>query len=311
MRAGRFWGILKAARLKLCINSGGPDLIVLFKWMTALAAVFGGMCLLRSKYERDQLVTEYFEIHSPKIKGENKRIVFLSDLHDKEFGTGNERLLEAIRGAKPDAVLIGGDMMVAKGIGDLDVSLSFLEKLTKEFLVFYANGNHEMRLRDEKETYGEKYLVYRKKMWQLGVIFLPDTHVGLSDDINLYGLELKADYYDPGYPKMDPGYMDQVFAKPDAGKFNILLAHSPMFFREYEAWGADLTLSGHFHGGTIRIPGLGGLMTPQYQFFFPWCAGLFEGKRGSKLLVSRGLGTHSINIRLNNKPQVVVVDILK
>ena len=110
---------------------------------------------------------------------------------------------------------------------------------------------------------------------------------------------------------MDPGYMDQVFAKPDAEKFNILLAHSPMFFREYEAWGADLTLSGHFHGGTIRIPGLGGLMTPQYQFFFPWCAGLFEGKRGSKLLVSRGLGTHSINIRLNNKPQVVVVDILK
>lgn len=70
-----------------------------------------------------------------------------------------------------------------------------------------------------------------------------------------------------------------------------------------------MTLAGHFHGGTIRIPGLGGLMTPQYQFFVPWCAGSFE-KDGKRMLVGRGLGTHSIDIRLNDLPQVLVVRLL-
>ena len=93
-------------------------------------------------------------------------------------------------------------------------------------------------------------------------------------------------------------------------KFQILLCHSPLFFDACRKWGADLTLSGHFHGGTIRLPYLGGVMTPQFQFFLPWCAGTFE-ENGKTMIVSRGLGTHSINIRLNNKPQLVVVDLKK
>ena len=83
-----------------------------------------------------------------------------------------------------------------------------------------------------------------------------------------------------------------------------------MFFKEYAAWGADLSLSGHFHGGTIRLPVVGGVMTPQYQFFYPWCAGQFE-RGGRQMIVSRGLGTHSVNVRLWNKPQVVVVKLRK
>lgn len=88
--------------------------------------------------------------------------------------------------------------------------------------------------------------------------------------------------------------------------FTILLAHSPLYFDSYARWGADLTLAGHFHGGTIRIPGLGGVMTPQYQFFLPWCAGDFE-RDGKRMIVSRGLGTHSINIRFNNRPQLALI----
>ena len=71
-----------------------------------------------------------------------------------------------------------------------------------------------------------------------------------------------------------------------------------------------MTLAGHFHGGPIRIPGLGGVMTPQYQFFLPWCAGDFE-RDGKRMIVSRGLGTHSINIRLNNRPQLAVIYLKK
>ena len=101
--------------------------------------------------------------------------------------------------------------------------------------------------------------------------------------------------------------MERALGKPDEKRFSILQAHSPMFFEEYAAWGADLTLSGHFHGGTIRLPVLGGVMTPQYQFFYPRCAGEFTDEKGRRMLVGRGLGTHSIKIRFCDKPQVLVV----
>ena len=104
--------------------------------------------------------------------------------------------------------------------------------------------------------------------------------------------------------------MEKALGKSDEKRFSILLAHSPVFFEEYAAWGADLTLSGHFHGGTIRLPFLGGVMTPQFQFFLPWCAGRFD-REGKTMIVSRGLGTHSINIRFCNKPQLVHIRLRK
>ena len=284
------------------------------KWICGLAAVAAaavGGFIARSEYERDQLVTEYFHLQSPKIKGDGVRFVFLTDLHDKQFGADNERLLAAIREAKPDYVLVGGDLMVAKGKGDLTKSLYLLKELAKEYPVICAHGNHELRLRNEPDVYGDKYWEYQRALQEMGIPFLSNERMAISEDMDIYGVDLVKDYYEPGYPKMKPGYMERTLGTPDAKKFTILLAHSPMFFREYEMWGADLTLSGHFHGGTIRLPLVGGVMTPQYQFFFPWCAGQFDGKNGGKLIVGRGLGTHSINIRFNDKPQVVVVDITR
>ena len=280
-----------------------------FPWFTAAAAAAGGILLARSEYERDQLVTEYFTVHSPKINGEKTRVVFLTDLHDKTFGPNQERLMAAIREAKPDHVLVGGDMMLAKGIGDLEKSLKFLRQLSSEFHVICGNGNHELRIKRDTETYGKKYQIYRRELYNMGIQFLSDSMMALNEEIEIYGVNLLPKHYQPGYPKMRSDFMKNTLGCPDSQKFTLLLAHSPMFYREYERWGADLTLSGHFHGGTIQLPFLGGLMTPQYQFFFPWCAGMFTGTEGRKLLVGRGLGTHSINIRLNDKPQVVVVDI--
>lgn len=279
--------------------------------MAAAAGAAGIAAFVRSEYERDQLVTDYYEIHSPKIKESGKRIVFLTDLHDKEFGKDHERLLHAIRKAEPDAVLVGGDMMVAKGNGDLTVSLKLLRALASEFPVYHGNGNHELRLYQQREIYGNKYHEYRKALRDAGVVYLSDQGISLDEDIELYGLNLKKEYYRPGYPKMEKGYVRHALGNPPPDKFTVLLAHSPMFFREYAEWGADLVLSGHFHGGTIRLPLVGGVMTPQYQFFFPWCAGEFHTDDGKKMIVGRGLGTHSIDIRLNDKPQLVVVDITK
>lgn len=282
--------------------------------------LFGASFLLRSQYERDCLSTEEFVIHSRKIKGAGKTFVFLSDLHDKEFGAGNQKLLAAVRRAKPDAVLIGGDMMVAKGKADLTVSLGLLEALSKEWPVYCGNGNHEARMRRETDRYGALYREYRHALREMGICCLCDQSVSFGEDIEIYGLDLPDTTYHSSRPRLPKHYLERVLGPGESDRFAILLAHSPCFFREYAGWGADLTLAGHFHGGTIRLPLLGGVMTPQYQFFYPWCGGCFhasgefpgefEAEQEHTMIVSRGLGTHSVNIRFNNKPQVVVVKIL-
>ena len=280
-----------------------------FRGLMALGALAAGVFFLRSEYERDCLVTDRYVIRSPKIKSGKMTVVFLTDLHDKEFGKNNERLIRAIEEEQPDAVLVGGDMIVAKTKGDTSTVLKLLSALAEKYPVYCGNGNHEGRLRRETGVYGTAYREYRRKLAQMGVTYLSDAHVRLSEDIVLYGVDLLPQHYTHRTPKMEPGFLERVLGRPEPEKFHLLLAHSPVFFEEYARWGADLTLAGHFHGGTIRLPFLGGLMTPQYQFFYPWCAGIFSRDGDHRMIVGRGLGTHSINIRFNDKPQVVVVKI--
>lgn len=280
-------------------------------WLGAGAALAGAAaaCLLRSQYERKTLSLEETWMDSPKIKRE-KTFVFLSDLHDNSFGPDNEELLEAIAGVKPQAVLIGGDLMVAKGVGDTKIALSLLRRLAEKYPVYYGNGNHESRMKWEREIYGRKYEAYRNQLRKWGVHYLENDSALWDEDVMVSGLNLGQRFYQKAFfrkPKpMDIQYIKARLGDANDQRFQILLAHSPLYFDTYAAWGADLTLAGHFHGGTIRLPFLGGVMTPQYQFFLPWCAGEFE-KNGRRMLVSRGLGTHSINIRLNNLPQLAVV----
>ena len=191
------------------------------------------------------------------------------------------------------------------------MALSLFSYLTARYPVYCANGNHESRMRWKRKTYGGQYERYQKALRDMGAVCLEDSSAMLGEDIRITGVDLGEKFYKKiffGRPvSMERGYLEKKVGKAgEQGEFQILLAHSPLYFDAYARWGADLTLSGHYHGGTIRIPGLGGVMTPQYQFFLPQCAGTF--RKGEKtMVVSRGLGTHSINIRLNNRPQLVVL----
>lgn len=125
---------------------------------------------------------------------------------------------------------------------------------------------------------------------------------------------LDASYYKPLKPgfgrkkKLPSGELERLLGTAQTDAFQILMLHSPMYLKEAAAWGADLVLSGHFHGGTVRLPLLGGVMTPQYQFFVRECAGLhYAGTHA--MIVSRGLGTHSIRVRINNLPELSCIDI--
>ncbi|MDO4329604.1 MAG: metallophosphoesterase [Lachnospiraceae bacterium] len=280
----------------------------MWKALAAGTAAAGLGCLLRSEYEKRHFVTEEIQISSSKIHQE-KRLIFITDVHDKEFGPANEKLFTEIRRIKPDGILIGGDVMVTKGVGSLEVTFRLLEGLTRIAPVFYGLGNHEMRLRLERDIYGRKYEELLEHARKLGVVMLSDQTVAFGE-LDISGVNLHSAFYKKLLfekpVKMPADYLREKLGAAENDRFQILMMHSPMYFKECREWGADLTLSGHFHGGTIRIPGLGGVMTPQLQFFVPWCAGTFC-QDGKWMAVGRGLGTHSINIRLNDKPQVLVI----
>lgn len=261
-----------------------------------------------SKYERGHFVTEELVFSSSKIK-EPAVLVFLSDLHDNTFGEKNEKLLKEIKRIHPDAVLIGGDTMVTKpGRADLSRTKELLQGISRlSCPVFYANGNHEQRMQRDRGVYGSMYDEFRKLLEEYQVNYLQNKTVQWRDDIAVSGVDIAWKYYQDFHPdSMVPSYLARRLGKAESERFQILLAHSPLFFYAYAGWGADLSLAGHFHGGTIRLPGLGGVMTPQYQFFHPFCGGVFE-QNGRWMLVSRGLGTHSINIRIGNRPQLAVI----
>ena len=272
----------------------------------AIIIVAASAFLLRSEYEKNHFVTERYTIYSEKLKHTEQNFVFLSDLHNKTFGEKNEKLIKAIDEVKPDGVLIGGDMMICKGDGDLEITLDLVGKLAAKYPVYYGNGNHEERMRDEREIYGFRFEELEKALVQLGVHYLSDDSADFGSDIRITGCNIDSAFYKHRFtvPKFPEGEIKKHVGPAAEKRFQILLLHSPLFFGNCRKWGADLTLSGHFHGGTIRLPFLGGIMTPQYQFFLPWCAGRFE-KEGKTMIVSRGLGTHSINIRFNDKPQLV------
>ena len=119
--------------------------------------------------------------------------MFLSDLHSNEFGEENERLLRAIDRIRPDAVLIGGDMMVCKkGKLDLAVCLNLVERLASKYPVYYANGNHEERMNREREHYGNSYDRFREALEQAGVIYLSDCSACLGEDVRITGCNMKS-----------------------------------------------------------------------------------------------------------------------
>lgn len=271
----------------------------------AAAAAAAGLGL-RSEYEKKHFVTETYIVKTQKIEREELRFVFLSDLHNNTFGLENQALIKAIDRIRPDGVLIGGDLIVCRRSADVKEGLQLAEALAKRYPVYYANGNHEDRMNRERVRYGDQYDRFLEALKKAGVHCLSDESIMGPGRVRITGCNLDEEQYRHRFtlPKLSAGELRRRVGEADSEHFQILMLHSPLFFDECRRWGADLTLSGHFHGGTVRLPFFGGLMTPQYQFFQPWCAGRFD-KAGKTMLVSRGLGTHSINVRLNNRPQLM------
>lgn len=251
-----------------------------------------------------------FTFRDDRVK-ETCRMVVLSDLHGRAFGKNSEKLIRSIEEESPDAVLITGDMITATKDCDYEVALSVCEQLARKYPVYYALGNHEQKWKERTARFGNVYQEYEKKLKNVGVRILENEHVLLQKfGVVIYGVCVEHDTY---YKRltdvpMEVNYMESLLGKPEDGLYHVLLAHNPDYFPFYAAWGADLTLSGHVHGGIVNFPGLGGFIAPSLKLFPKYDAGLFkEGK--AQMILSRGLGTHTLPVRVWNPAELICVEL--
>ena len=254
-------------------------------------------------------VTRY-RVASPKLTGE-KTWVFLSDLHNQVYGENNCKLIDAVKNESPDLILIGGDMLVGKNGHSYEPALACVKELVKIAPIYYANGNHEERMKLKPEKYDQSYALYREKLLEFGVRLLENESTVLSDDskVRLTGLEIPLECYTHlKRREMPGGAIKERIGNRDPEAFQVLLAHNPSYMKEYLAWGADLILSGHLHGGMVRIPGIGGVIGPDFVLF-PKYSGEMRRVGDQTVIVSKGLGTHTIHIRLFNPAEIVVLSL--
>lgn len=249
-----------------------------------------------------------YEISNLKIK-ENIKIVQLSDLHSRKFGKNNEKLVRRIKEAKPDVIVCTGDMVNAK-VNDLKELEVFIRQLIAIAKVYYVMGNREFRYSKEE------YIALKTMLNNLGVIVLDNEKSYLKENIAISGINYENRKPDEYYAKYKDNYLEKekinkvenILPKIDSKDFNILLVHSPNAFKKYAEFGFDLVLAGHLHGGVVRIPFLGGLLSPDISFFPKYDAGVFYEK-GSAMCVSRGLGYGSLPFRILNNPEIVVIEL--
>lgn len=243
-------------------------------------------------------------------KGTEVTFCFLTDLHGALYGDGQEELIAEIKKTKPDAILIGGDMIIRRKTESLSAASDLVTALASSFPVFYAMGNHETRQRlPGKERSG--YRKYEKKLKQAGVRFLYNSSAILTlrgCSIRIYGLELPLVpwYKKPFVPALKKEALDYYLNPCDTQMPAILLAHNPYFADTYFDWGADLTLCGHFHGGVLRFNEHLGLVSPMFRLFPRFCCGdFYQGEQC--VLISGGLGEHTIRMRIHNPREILTV----
>ena len=278
--------------------------------ITAIAVILVIMLWIML-YDSNRFVVRHYSLRDHRIKKPVKAVV-LADLHNKRYGKENERLLQAIDEIHPDMILIAGDLLTAKPKADLEIAVGVLTKLAEKYPIYYGNGNHEHRLKLYPETYGDMSERYEEELQKIGIRRLINEHTALEEyGICIYGSEIDKFYYKRfGIRPMDPEYLKALLGQPSEENYTILIAHNPDYFPKYAEWGADLVLAGHVHGGMVRVPFWGkGVVSPNVRLFPKYDGGEFTlGK--TKMLLSRGLGMHTIPIRLFNPGEVLEVDLL-
>ena len=231
------------------------------------------------------------------------RIAHVSDLHNAEMGEDNEKLLTMLREADPDMIAITGDLIDSRNT-NVEIALQFAQEAMKIAPCYYVSGNHEARVNEYEEL--------KTGLKSAGVIILEDTQTEISIEgqtITLIGVNdpsFQTDYLFGDSETVMNSKLTELHTDGEA--FTILLSHRPELFDAYAEHDVDLVLSGHAHGGQFRLPFIGGVVAPNQGLFPEYDAGVYTDGN-TNMLVSRGVGNSILPFRINNRPEVILIEL--
>ena len=231
------------------------------------------------------------------------KIAQVSDFHNAEIGEENERLLAMIEAAEPDIIAMTGDMIDSRRT-NIETALDFAEKAVKLAPCYYVNGNHELRVLEYEEL--------KKGLLELGVVVLENesTKTNIKNqEITVIGISdpsLEANELWSVEAEVVNDHLGELIKVDD--NYKLVLSHRPELLEIYCEAGADLVLTGHAHGGQIRLPFVGGVIAPHQGFFPEYDGGLYI-KEETNMIVSRGIGNSLFPLRFNNRPEVVLIEL--
>ena len=240
--------------------------------------------------ENKTIETNYYTIQSEEISSafDSYTIAQISDLHNDTIGKDNIKLINALKDAQPDIIVVTGDLIDSRNT-DIKIAVSFMKGAVKIAPCYYINGNHEARIT-------EQYDILKEELTNIGVTILENEYT-----INLIGIN------DPDFhiEKAEISIDNRIEELNSDESFTILLSHRPEAFEVYVKNDIDLVFTGHAHGGQFRLPFVGGLFAPHQGAFPKYDSGLYA-ESGTNMLVSRGLGNSIFPFRFNNRPEIVV-----
>lgn len=261
--------------------------------LLALFALAAGFVYWQNFTLQVEPVELFFESLPPQFDG--LRVAELSDLHGRSFGKNNVRLLRTLQKARPDMICICGDLFDEKT--DLTMLEPLLTGLTDIAPVYYVTGNHEWQVKNLRE------ILQKMRAW--GVTVLENEERVLSRG----GAEMVvAGVHDPcgPYDMKTPAALVRELRSAQGNDFILMLSHRNDELTMWSQLGVQLVLSGHCHGGVVRLPFVGGVFGTRRELFPEYDAGVYR-QDGTTLFVSRGLGYTNVHFRLFNRPHVPIM----
>jgi len=226
------------------------------------------------------------------------KVCLISDLHNNRKNT--VELMQCISEFAPDVVLLAGDF-VNKHKDDNSNAISFLKELSLlQVPVFYSPGNHELFMSVNNPNAWQKYL----SAFPSGICFLDNEAILFPKDetVCISGLSLPLEFYKKGSLCKAIDHLPQISIPEN--EFHIMMAHNPEYADLYTKYKADFILAGHLHGGLLRLPLVGGVVSPRLRLVKGCDAGLVKLQDESFLFVSRGIGSHTIPLRFFNRAEL-------
>ena len=260
-------------------------------------------------WDNERIVVTSFEAESKQLPDafDSYRIVQISDLHNDEFGKDNKKLLALIKEIKPDIIAITGDLLDSRRT-DVEKALNFASQASQIAPCYYVTGNHESRMDEEFEqlqtgmmeagvnVLRNEKLVLKKAGSQITIVGIDDPRFVVATD--------KVSKMERVIGEM----LKEILQDVPKEEFVLLLSHRPELFKMYCEQEVDLVLTGHVHGGQVRIPYIGGIIGPGQGILPDYDAGLYEAD-DTKMILSRGLGQSIVPFRVNNPPELVVLEL--